>query len=112
MRCRIPSPEKISLTDSRKAFRFEITSFPNTNYHSESGLEKTAQSVNQMNWPRKVFLESTALFQLGSKLETPEFAKLLERQEHLKFDLLVSEVSWAEYPRGREANYLLRRTLR
>src|ERR1700761_6873658 len=55
-----------------------------------------------MNWPRKVFLESTALFQLGSKLETPEFAKLLERQENLKFDLLVSEVSWAEYTRQRK----------
>jgi hypothetical protein len=54
-----------------------------------------------MSWPRKVFLESTALFQLGNKLEKPEFAKLLERREHLKFDLLVSEVSWAEYIRQR-----------
>jgi len=50
-----------------------------------------------MNWPRKVFLESAALFQLGSKLQTPEFAKFVERQEYLNFDLLVSEVSWAEY---------------
>jgi PIN domain len=54
-----------------------------------------------MNWPRKVFLESTALFQLGSKLQKPEFANLLERREYLKFDLLVSEVSWAEYIRQR-----------
>jgi len=54
-----------------------------------------------MNWPRKVFLESTALFQLGSKLQKPEFAKLKERREILKFDLFVSEVSWAEYIRQR-----------
>jgi PIN domain len=54
-----------------------------------------------MSWPRKVFLESTALFQLGNKLQKPEFAKLLERREYLKFDLLVSEVSWAEYIRQR-----------
>jgi len=54
-----------------------------------------------MNWPRKVFLESTALFQLGSKLEKPEFAKLKDRREYLKFDLFVSEVSWAEYIRQR-----------
>jgi hypothetical protein len=55
----------------------------------------------EMSWPRKVFLESTALFQLGSKLQKPEFAKLTERREYLKFDLLVSEVSWAEYIRQR-----------
>src|SRR6266481_2549636 len=54
-----------------------------------------------MNWPRKVFLESTALFQLGSKLQKPEFAKLKERQQYLKFELFVSEVSWAEYIRQR-----------
>jgi hypothetical protein len=54
-----------------------------------------------MTWPQKVFLESTALFQLGSKLEKPEFAKLRELREYLKFDLLVSEVSWAEYIRQR-----------
>lgn len=53
------------------------------------------------NWPRKVFLESTALFQLGSKLEKPEFAKLTELRRHLKFDLFASEVSWAEYTRQR-----------
>jgi PIN domain len=53
------------------------------------------------NWPRKVFLESTVLFQLGNKLQKPEFAKLTERRDYLKFDLLVSEVSWAEYIRQR-----------
>jgi hypothetical protein len=57
--------------------------------------------MTQMSLPRKVFLESTALFQLGSKLQKPEFAKLLERREYLKFDLLISEVSWAEYIRQR-----------
>jgi hypothetical protein len=57
--------------------------------------------TDSTNWPRKVFLESTALFQLGNKLQKPEFAKLTERREYLKFDLLVSEVSWAEYIRQR-----------
>jgi hypothetical protein len=56
---------------------------------------------DSMNWPRKVFLESTALFQLGSKLQKPELAKLVERREYLKCELLVSEVSWAEYVRQR-----------
>ena len=60
----------------------------------------TAKAVRR-DWPRKVFLESTALFQLGSKLEKPEFAKLKDRREYLKFDLFVSEVSWAEYLRQR-----------
>jgi hypothetical protein len=65
---------------------------------SRVGQNKTGDA---MSLPRKVFLESTALFQLGSKLQKPEFAKLLERREYLKFDLLVSEVSWAEYIRQR-----------
>src|ERR1700719_2270198 len=54
-----------------------------------------------MNWPRKVFLESTALFQQGSKLEKPEFAQLRERRDNQHFEILVSEVSWAEYVRQR-----------
>ncbi len=54
-----------------------------------------------MSWPRKVFIESTALFQLGSRLQKPEFAKLLERRDYLKYSLLVSEVSWLEYLRQR-----------
>src|SRR5258708_1374257 len=61
----------------------------------------TTVAIGARNWPRKVFLESTALFQLGSKLQKPEFAKLNERREYLKFDLFVSEVSWAEYIRQR-----------
>jgi hypothetical protein len=56
-------------------------------------LEKAAQATKQNETGLgRYFLESTALFQLGSKLQIPEFAKLIERQQYLKFDLLVSEV--------------------
>jgi hypothetical protein len=55
-----------------------------------------------MSWLRKIIIESTALFQLGSRLQKPAPAKLLERRDYLKFDLLVSEVSWLEHPRQRE----------
>lgn len=58
--------------------------------------------ADPVNWPRKVFLESTALFQLGSKLQKPEFARLLELKGILNFDLFVSEVSFAEYVRQRK----------
>jgi len=51
--------------------------------------------------PRSVFLESTALFEVGSRLQTPEFAKLLELRDILKFELLVSEVTLLEYIRQR-----------
>jgi hypothetical protein len=54
-----------------------------------------------ITWPRKIFFESTALFQLGSNLQKPEFAKLLERRDYLKFSILVSDVSWREYVRQR-----------
>jgi len=51
-----------------------------------------------MNWPRKVFLESNALFRLGPRLENVDFAKLLERRDDLGFEL----VSWREFMRRRE----------
>ena len=51
-----------------------------------------------MNWPRKVFLESNALFRLGPRLENVDFAKLLERRDDLGFEL----VSWREFLRRRE----------
>jgi len=54
-----------------------------------------------MSWPRKIIIESTALFQ-GSRLQKPELANLLERRDCLKFHLLVSEVSWLEYLRQRK----------
>jgi hypothetical protein len=54
-----------------------------------------------MTWPRKIFLESTALFQLGPRLENVELANLQEVRNILKFELFVSEVSWREYLRHR-----------
>ncbi len=51
--------------------------------------------------PNIVFLETTALVQLGSKFQTPEFANLLELRDLLGFELAISEVSLAEYVRQR-----------
>jgi len=53
-------------------------------------------------WPRKVFLESTALFRLGPRLENVDFAELQRFQELIDFELIVAEVSWREYLRRRE----------
>lgn len=55
-----------------------------------------------VTWPRKIFIESTALFQLGPRLETVDSAELLGLQKVLKFELFVSEVSWREYLRERK----------
>ena len=55
-----------------------------------------------VEWPRKVFLESTALFRLGSRLENVDFAELQRFRESLEFELIVAEVSWREYLRRRE----------
>ena len=54
-----------------------------------------------MAWAQKVFIDSTALFQLGPRLETVDFARLLEFKSHLAIQLCVSEVSWREYLRQR-----------
>jgi hypothetical protein len=52
---------------------------------------------------KKVFIESTALFQLGPRLDRVDFSKLLEYRPAADFDLYVSEVSWLEYLRERKA---------
>jgi hypothetical protein len=55
-----------------------------------------------MTWPRKIFLESTALFQLGPRLENVDFAKLLSYRDVTKADLFVTEVNRCEYLRFRK----------
>ena len=55
-----------------------------------------------MAWPRKIFIESTALFQLGPRLETVDLAKLLEISADLQIGLYASEVTWQEYLRARK----------
>ncbi len=52
--------------------------------------------------PRIVVIESTALFQLGSLFEHVDFAELLELRKYLKFDIVVSRVSWLEFLRKRK----------
>jgi hypothetical protein len=52
--------------------------------------------------PRIVVIESTALFQLGSLFEHVDFAELLELKKYLKFDIVVSRVSWLEFLRKRK----------
>src|SRR5579862_6596673 len=55
-----------------------------------------------MTFPLKLFLESTALYSLGPRIENVDFAQLLEFREVLKFELYVAAVSWREYLRYRE----------
>src|SRR5216684_6685764 len=55
-----------------------------------------------MSWPRKVFLESTALFQLGPRLENVDFARLLEMRDNLSIELYTTEVNFREYLRFRK----------
>ena len=55
-----------------------------------------------MPWPRIIFIEFTALFQLGARLETVDLAKLIEIRDSLGIRLCVSEVSWLEYVRHRK----------
>jgi hypothetical protein len=53
--------------------------------------------------PRIVILESTALFQLGSRFEHVDFAELLELKKLFKFEIIVSCVSWMEFLKERKA---------
>ena len=46
-----------------------------------------------MSWPRRVFVESTALFQLGPRLENVDFARLLEMRDKLGIELCTTEVT-------------------
>jgi hypothetical protein len=55
-----------------------------------------------VSWPRKVFIESTALFQLGPRLENVDFARLLKLREILGFEICVSDVNFREYVRFRK----------
>lgn len=52
--------------------------------------------------PRKIFLESTALFQLGPRLDNLYLSQLLATRESIPFDILIAEVSWMEYLRDRK----------
>ncbi len=52
--------------------------------------------------PRRIYIESTALIQLGQKFENVDFEKLLELKESEGFRICVSEVSWLEYVRKRK----------
>jgi hypothetical protein len=58
--------------------------------------------TRNMPWPRIIFIESTALFQLGARLETVDLAKLIGVRDALGIRLCVSEVSWLEYVRHRK----------
>ena len=56
-----------------------------------------------MSSPTKIFLESTALFQLGPRLDNADLAQLLAMRDSTPFDVLIAEVSWMEYLRHRKA---------
>lgn len=51
--------------------------------------------------PKKVFLETNALFSLGPKFENVDFVRLAQIRDLLRFELLVAETSWNEYLRHR-----------
>ncbi len=53
--------------------------------------------------PRILILESTALFQLGSLFEHVDFADLLTLRKDLKFEIVISRVSWMEFLKERKA---------
>jgi hypothetical protein len=55
-----------------------------------------------MSWPRRVFLESTVLFQLGPRLENVDLARLLEMRDKLGIELCTTEVNFREYLRFRK----------
>jgi hypothetical protein len=61
-----------------------------------------AQPAPRSRMPRIVVIESTALFQLGSLFEHVDFAELLELRKYVKFEIVVSQVSWLEFLRQRK----------
>jgi hypothetical protein len=61
----------------------------------------SAQQPPLSKMPRLVIIESTALFQLGSLFEHVEFADLRYLRKLLKFEIVVSSVSWMEFLRKR-----------
>src|SRR6266404_6833044 len=62
-----------------------------------------AQQTPRPRMPRIVVIESTALFQLGSRFEHVDFAELLELKKLFKFEMVVSRVSWMEFLKERKA---------
>src|SRR5713226_9040520 len=60
------------------------------------------QQTPRPRMPRIVVIESTALFQLGSLFEDVDFADLLQLKKLVKFDIVVSRVSWMEFLRKRK----------
>src|SRR5437867_11966970 len=52
--------------------------------------------------PQRIYIESTALIQLGQKFENVDFEKLLEITASAKLRIYISDVSWLEYVRKRK----------
>jgi hypothetical protein len=52
--------------------------------------------------PRRIYIESTALIQLGQKFENVDFEKLAALRDSVGLRIFVSEVSWLEYVRKRK----------
>jgi hypothetical protein len=61
------------------------------------------QQTSRPKMPRIVVIESTALFQLGSRFEHVDFAELLELKKLFDFQMVVSRVSWLEFLKERKA---------
>lgn len=52
--------------------------------------------------PKRIYIESTALVQLGQKLENVDFERLLQLKDSAGFRIYISEVSLLEYVRKRK----------
>lgn len=55
-----------------------------------------------MTLPSKVFIESTALFTLGPRVENVDLARLNEMRDWLGFEIIITEVNWQEFLRWRK----------
>lgn len=55
-----------------------------------------------MSWPKRIFLDTTVLYKLGSRPETNvDLAKLLELASIFKIEIAVPIIAWKEYLRHR-----------
>ncbi len=62
--------------------------------------------MNTLPSPKRIYLDSNALYRLGPRLENVDFEKLLELQAAAGFALFVAKPSWLEYLRWRKREVL------
>jgi hypothetical protein len=64
-----------------------------------------------MSWPKRIFLDTTALYKLGPRPETNvDLAKLLELARIFKIEVSIPIIAWKEYLRHRRKELELARS--